>query len=171
MVVLKNKSTVEGGLGVESNDQIFRKIIDQRDRFYRIAYSYVKNEQDAMDVVQEVAYKALKHLDKLKEFEYAETWLFRVTINTSIDVLRKRSHEQIGLPFEDRGTGDDYGELMVFDVLRPLDNTSRTIIILHYMEDKNFRQISSILGKNVNTVKALYYKAMKRLKTQLSEEA
>ena len=32
---------------MESEDQIFRKIIDQRDRFYRIAYSYVRNEQDA----------------------------------------------------------------------------------------------------------------------------
>lgn len=44
---------------MESEDQIFRRIIDQRNRFYRIAYSYMRDEQDAMDVVQEVALKAV----------------------------------------------------------------------------------------------------------------
>ena len=154
-----------------SDDQIFRKIIDQSDRFYRIAYSYVRNEQDAMDVVQEVAYKALHHLKKLKEPEYAETWLFRVTINIAVDFLRKRKHEEIGLPAKEKSTNDDYRDLMFFDILRPLDDTCRTILILHFMEDKTFDQISSIIKKNVNTVKMLYYKSIQSLKSQLLEEA
>lgn len=156
---------------MESEDQIFRKIIDQRDRFYRMAYSYVRNEQDAMDIVQEVAYKAVKNLKKLRKPEYAETWLFRVTINTSLDFLRKRSHEQIGFYIEEKGANDDYDSLMVIDMLRQLDNTSRAVIILHSLEGKTFLQISSIIRKNVNTVKTLYYKALQILKVQLFEEA
>jgi RNA polymerase sigma-70 factor (ECF subfamily) len=156
---------------VESDDRIFRRIIDQRDRFYRMAYSYVRNEQDAMDVVQEVACKAFKHIKELRDPEYAETWLFRVTINTSIDFLRKQKHEQAGLPEHDNGAPDSYDKLAVFDTLRPLDDTSRTIVVLHHMEDKNFEQISCIMGKNVNTVKTIYYRAMKALKEQIEKEA
>lgn len=156
---------------MESEDQIFRKIIDQRDRYYRIAYSYVGNEQDAMDIVQEVACKALKHLKKLKEPEYAETWLFRVTVNASLDFLRKRKREQVGLPAKEEGRADDHGSLLVFDLLRRVDPESRAVILLHCMEGKTFQQISRILGKNVSTVKSLYYRATKALKTQLTEEA
>jgi len=164
-------STQAGGKKVADDEQIFRKIIDQRDRFYRVAYSYVGNEQDAMDVVQDVAYKAVKNLRRLREPEYAETWLFRVTINTSLDFLRKRSHEQVGLPTEEKGANDNYESLTVFDMLRQLDHTSRAVIILHFMEGKTFQQISAIIEKNVNTVKTLYYKSLKTLKIQLSEEA
>jgi len=155
---------------MESEDQIFRKIIDQRDRFYRIAYSYVRNEQDAMDIVQEVAYKAVKNLKKLREPEYAETWLFRITINTSLDFLRKRKQERMNFSIEESGANDSYDSLMVIDMLRQIDHTSRAVIILHSLEGQTFQQISSILKKNVNTVKTLYYKALQILKVQLSEE-
>lgn len=98
---------------MRNDDQIFRKIIDQRDRLYRIAYSYVRNEQDAMDVVQEVAYKAHRHLEKLREPEYAETWLFMVTINASLDFLRKRKREEIGFSPDDKGNIDKSGQLVL----------------------------------------------------------
>lgn len=155
---------------MDLEDPIFRKIIDQSDRFYRIAYSYVKNEQDAMDVVQDVAYKALKHLGKLNNPEYAETWLFRVTINTSLDLLRKQKREQPGLPLIEEGIDDDYGKLAVSEALGLLDEQSRAIIILRYMEDKTFQQIAEILRKNINTVKAINYRALKTLKLELSKE-
>ena len=44
---------------------------------YRLAYSYVKNEPDAMDIVQESAYKAIKHASSLKEKSHARTWIWR----------------------------------------------------------------------------------------------
>lgn len=50
---------------------------------YHLAYSYVKNESDAMDVVQESAYKAIKNAGSLKRKDYIRTWLFRIVINTS----------------------------------------------------------------------------------------
>lgn len=156
---------------MKNEDQIFREIIDQRDRFYRIAFSYVRNEQDAMDIVQEVAYKAVKHLKRLRKPECAETWLFRVTINTSLDFLRKRGREQVGLPPAEAGETDDYGQLSAVDLLSRLEERSRAVVILHSMEEKTFRQAADILGENENTVKTLYYKALKTLKLQLSEEA
>ena len=58
---------------------------------YRIAYVYVKNPQDALDVMQEAAYRAYKNRKTLKEPKYFKTWLTRITINCAIDHIRKNS--------------------------------------------------------------------------------
>ena len=123
-----------------------------------------------MDVVQDVACKALKHLGKLNNPEYAETWLFRVTINTSLDLLRKRKREQPGLPLIEESVDDNYEKLSISEVLGLLDEQSRAVVILRYMEDKTFQQISEILRKNINTVKAINYRALKTLRLELSKE-
>ncbi|MBQ7241532.1 MAG: RNA polymerase, partial [Firmicutes bacterium] len=47
---------------------------------YRIAYIYVRNEADALDVMQEAAYRAFKNRASLKEAKYFRTWLIRITI-------------------------------------------------------------------------------------------
>ncbi len=45
-------------------------------QYFRLAYSYVHNEDDAGDIVQNTAYKAIKNSSQLKETQYASTWLF-----------------------------------------------------------------------------------------------
>ena len=48
-------------------DEAERMLIDNYDKYYRLAYSYVKNEQDALDIVQESAYRVIRDLDKLRK--------------------------------------------------------------------------------------------------------
>ena len=55
-------------------------------QFYRLAYGYVRNEEDALDIVQESAYKAIKEAEKLKNPAFAKTWIYRIVINTAISV-------------------------------------------------------------------------------------
>ena len=57
---------------------------------YRMAFTYIKNEQDTLDVMQDLIYKALKKMHTVQQFEYARTWLVRVLINCCKDHLRKR---------------------------------------------------------------------------------
>lgn len=59
-------------------------------QFYRLAYGYVRNEEDALDIVQESAYKAIKEAEKLKNPAFAKTWIYRIVINTAISQLRKK---------------------------------------------------------------------------------
>ena len=56
---------------------------------YRIAFLYVKNEEDALDVMQEVAYRTFKNIKSLKNVEYFKTWITKITINCAIDHIRK----------------------------------------------------------------------------------
>jgi len=53
-------------------------IIKNREPFYRLAYSYVKNVDDSLDVVQESIYKAFSSIDSLKDFGYIKIWFYFV---------------------------------------------------------------------------------------------
>lgn len=64
------------------NQQALNKLLKAHyESIYLLAYSYVKNEADALDVVQEAAYKAVNGLSRLKQEEYFSTWLNRIIIN------------------------------------------------------------------------------------------
>lgn len=74
----------------KGNDKAFLKLYQQfEEDIYRLAYVYVKNKDDALDVVQEVAYQSFKKIDTLKKPEYFKTWLMKITINCAINVIRK----------------------------------------------------------------------------------
>ena len=73
---------------------IEENLIENYNRYYRLAYHYVKNESDAMDIVQEAAYKAILKSDTLKNPEYIGTWICRIVINEAYNVLRKNQKEQ-----------------------------------------------------------------------------
>ena len=56
---------------------------------YRMAFVYMKNEHDALDVVQETILKAYEKINTLKETAYFKTWLIKIVINTSLSKLKK----------------------------------------------------------------------------------
>lgn len=57
--------------------------------FYRLAYSYVKNRDAALDVVQESIVKALTKIDSLREPAYLRTWFYRILLNESMNYFRR----------------------------------------------------------------------------------
>ncbi len=65
-------------------EQLGQQIIKQSDRLYRIVYSYVKNKEDAMVIIQDAACKLLKKISSIEKPEHIKTWLFRVTNNTAL---------------------------------------------------------------------------------------
>ena len=145
-------------------------LLNNYEKYYRLAYSYVKNESDALDIVQESAYKALKDLNKLKDQSLLSTWIYRIVINTSIDFLRKRNNETVSIydleiPHEDKYQGDDPKEMIAF-----LNEEERTIVILKFFEDLKLEEIADALNMNVNTVKTRLYRALKKIRVTLETE-
>ncbi|ADL04922.1 RNA polymerase sigma factor [Lacrimispora saccharolytica] len=148
-----------------------RILLKNYESYYRLAYSYVKNEQDALDIVQESAYRVIKECRKLRQENYLSTWIYRIVINASIDYLRKQKTDRVSLdeveiPQEDHYKEDDYLEL-----LSSLEEKDRTIVILKYIEEWKLEEIAEILEMNVSTVKARLYRALKKLKIVLEPEA
>lgn len=145
-------------------------IVQNKDSFYRMAFSYAKNEQDALDIVQESIYKGLSNIDKLNSIDAIKPWFYRLLINTAIDVLRKNKKYVLiddSIEIENNITYDKDSEI---DIQRALDNLPteyKSIIIMRYFEDMKISDIASILDENVNTIKTRLYKALKLLKIDI----
>lgn len=74
------------------NDEAFEFLISSvRNKLYRTAYSYVRNEQDALDIYQETIYKAYTSLKTLKNPASFQSWIIKILIFKSIDFIRKES--------------------------------------------------------------------------------
>lgn len=137
-------------------------------KYYRLAYSYVKNEADALDIVQESAYKAIKQCSKLKNTGYADTWIYRIVINTATDFLRQKQKNIVGvddyLDQEQAVNEDGYANADIMDTLSMLEDKDRSVLILRYFEQCQLDQISDITGEKLSTVKSRLYRALKKLR-------
>ena len=69
--------------------QLSDYIVAHQEEFYRLAYSYVKNRDAALDVVQESIVKALAKSDTLRRPEYLKTWFYRILLNESMNHHRR----------------------------------------------------------------------------------
>src|SRR5690606_39568736 len=87
----------------------------------RTAFVYVKNQNDALDVVQETAYRAFKSIKNLKEPVYFKTWLFKIAINCAIDIIQKQKKIIPLKPeFEDLISGDPNEDVLLTLSLKDL---------------------------------------------------
>lgn len=147
-----------------------RMLIDNYDKYYRLAYSYVQNEQDALDIVQESAYRVIKDLNQLKERDYLSTWIYRIVIHNAIDSLRKKKRETVSLLEVELIHEDQYQEEDPLSLLSSLEDKDRALVILKYLEDWKLEEISEIMEMNISTVKSRLYRALKKLKVILEPE-
>lgn len=152
--------------------QVEETLLANYQKYYRLAYSYVKNEADALDIVQESAYKAMKNCTKLDKAEYSDTWIYRIVINTATDFLRKQQKFsstaaqdcQPGQAENDAG----FAKADIMDTLSILGDKERNVLILRYFEQFPLEQIADITGENLSTVKSRLYRALKKLRVCIS---
>lgn len=143
-------------------------LLKEYNRYFRLAMSFVHNEADAADIVQNGAYKAIKGSGKLKNAEYAATWIYRIMLN---EIFRfGKMPQYISLDaIGENGYKDVYEN---FDLKKAMDSLSKedkAVVELRYFEDLKLEEIGEILQENVNTVKSRLYRSMKKLRMKLEE--
>lgn len=158
---------------VSLTKQITDYVIENKEKHYRLAFSYVKNADDALEVVQESIYKAISTMDSIKTPEYLKTWFYRIIVNTSIDLLRKRKKVVVmddeTLSHYDLSTVDHYEDIDLQIALENLPIQYRSVVVLRFFEDLKIEEIAVILGENVNTVKTRLYRSLKMLRVQMDD--
>ena len=150
-------------------------IIENQNRFYRLAYSYVREEQAALDVVQNAIIRALEGCYGIRNPLAIKTWFYRIVVNESLQYLRKQKNltalteeHTAGLSYtEPAFTEDNEAYAAVMQLPEPM----KTVVILHYYEDLTLKQIAEITETPLSTVKTRLYSALKKLKLILKEEA
>lgn len=146
-------------------------LLENYDRYYRLAYSYVHNDADAGDIVQNGAYRAIKNSRALRADEYAATWVYRIMLNEIFRFCKKESGKIISLeeiPVEE-GKEDVYEDFDLKQALDSLSQEDKAVVELRYFEDKKLEEIAEILNENVSTVKSRLYRSMKKLRMKLEE--
>ena len=150
-------------------------IENNQERYYKVAFSYVKNREDALDIVHNAIVKALQSFHTLRNPEYAQTWFYRILTNESISFLRKNRKV---IPLEDLQTPqlppaedlagihkDEYIDL--YAAIDKLPPDMKTILILRFFEDMKYEEIAEITSTNLNTVKSRLHRALKHLKLDM----
>ncbi len=156
--------------GKEKETLIQELLVAQYEKYYRMAYSYVHSESDAQDIVQEAAYKAIYHAGKLKQQEFADTWICRIVINEAINYVKKNKKPYVDLEEADIGREAVYEDVDLKAAIDRLPPKDKTIIILRFFEEMSLEQIAQICNENVNTIKSRLYRTLKKLKLELSAE-
>lgn len=142
-----------------------------KEKMYRFAYCYVKNEHDAMEILSEATYRAYISRDKLKEPDKFDSWMGQIIIRTAINYIKKQkkvvpieSYEQINMG----GSIDEFEQmetrLDVFTALECITPEEKTYIILKYFEQKSFTEIAGIMDVPEATAKTKVYRSLEKIK-------
>lgn len=141
---------------------------------YKIAYSYVKDEDKALDILQECACKGFLNVHKLKEPKIFKTWITRVLINVAIDYVRKES--KIIYLGEDAVIVDDIIEnisleekMDLYNAIDSLRENYKTVIVLKYFNYMSIEDIAYAMDIPSNTVKSHLRRAKESLNKILKE--
>lgn len=153
--------------------EAFQTLIhEEKERLYKIAYVYMKNEDDALEVFQETVYIALKSISSLKNKHYFSTWLTRILINQAIDALRKKkkvvamSHDVLE-NYTDPATIEQDEQLDLLEAMNEIEEKYKTVLLLRFYEDYTIEQIALFLNCPEGTVKTNIRRGLERLRKNL----
>ncbi|MFB7157310.1 sigma-70 family RNA polymerase sigma factor [Lysinibacillus sp. NPDC056232] len=159
----------------KGDDEAFLTLFQQYEvDIYRMAYVYVKKKEDALDVVQEVAYQSFKKIDTLKKPEYFKSWLIKITMNCAINLIKKNSkvvlirseYEEF---IETEEEEDILLTLSLQDLIDGLEVEEKSVVLLRFYQNYTFKEIAELLDMPLGTAKSVLYRAIKKLRNKYFE--
>ena len=183
------KKAVEAAL--KGNESAFSALYEstQRDMYY-IALKYMKNEEDAMDVLQDSYIKAWQSLATLKDPASFRAWFGRIVANTAKNALAKKrpmlfsqlegendEGEQFALDIEDeksefqpeRSYTQKETQELVHELIDSLSDERRLCILMYHLDDQSIKDIAETFGISENTVKSRLLYGRKAIKAKAEE--
>ena len=174
-------------LARDGDSEAFRTLVERHGRaVFRLAHRMTGNAQDAEDVVQETFLKAYKQLGRFESRANFGTWLHRIAVNCSIDLIRSRPHREAGhdvADLEHLGAMSDSHDaahttperLMlstevqerVTTAMGALSQMERAAFVLRHFEGQSIDEISRALGLKTNATKHSIFRAVRKMRIAL----
>jgi RNA polymerase sigma-70 factor, ECF subfamily len=169
----------------EGDSEAFRLLVERHSRpIFKVAYRMTGNEHDADDVVQETFLRAYRQISRFEERANFGTWLHRIAINCSLDLLRARGrHDKHHIHESEEGemsrtieTTDPQPDRLllsaelqkhVLAALERLSGNERTAFVLRHFEGMPVEEIGKTLGIQVNATKNTIFRAVRKLRESL----
>lgn len=160
---------------INGNKKAFQELMEEEKvKLYKIAYVYMKNEADALEVFQETVYKALVSIGNLKEERYFSTWLTKILINSAVDLLRKRKRvipmERDVIEYKTAPYIESERHSELLEAVMELDEKYKEVLILRFYKDFSVKEIAEILDCPEGTVKTKIHRGVNLLRTKLKED-
>lgn len=162
-------------------DERFLKLIaENRLKLLKISRVYAWGRADQEDLYQEMVFQIWRALPSLREEAHADTWLYRIALNSAISFVRKdRTRRNQFLPKNEtlheipdtRSPGDPDAEEKVsqlFLAIGQLNATEKAVITL-FLEELSYEQMAAVLGVTESNVGVMLHRAKKKLSTLMKE--
>lgn len=156
----------------------FHQIIEQhKGILFKIAKTYCQNEEDRQDLLQEMMIQIWKSLHKYNSTFAITTWLYRICLNVAISFYRKsatRKHLNIPLVEEltsinNEENNEKQEQLSLLErFISELNDLDKALILL-YLEDKSYAEISEIMGLSVSNLGTKLGRIKEKLKNKYSQ--
>jgi RNA polymerase sigma-70 factor, ECF subfamily len=175
----------------DGDAEAFEQLVQpQMSKAYRVALRITGNREDAEDAIQQALLKAYAHIDQFHSKSRFSTWLLRITINEALGKLRKQRAENAHLSFSSGSEdGADPAEMIrASDDVRPetlfvkqekqkllweaiggLRGTSRAVVWLLGLEERQTKETARILNLSEAAVKARFLRARRKLRECLAD--
>lgn len=145
------------------------------DAAFRLALSFVRDEDRAQDIVQDAFIKAFRALDRFRGDASFKTWLMTITTNEARGALRKAKrwneasidHTE---PVADDRPGPDEGAVLADEsararaLLARLPEKQRLSVTLRVDEGLSFREIGDVIGSSEGAARVNYFHGIRRLR-------
>jgi RNA polymerase sigma-70 factor (ECF subfamily) len=174
-------------LAREGDSEAFKALVERHSRaVFRLAHRMTGNPQDAEDVVQETFLKAYRQLGRFESRANFGTWLHRIAVNCSIDLIRGRKHQETAHDAADLDTLDGAGprdervdpsperlmlsaevQARVTCAMGGLTNMERAAFVLRHFEGQSIEEISRGLGLKANAAKHSIFRAVRKMRLAL----
>jgi RNA polymerase sigma-70 factor (ECF subfamily) len=161
------------------DEAAFRAIVETYSRdVFRLAFRITGNEEDAEDAVQETFLRAYQKLKGFESRSSLGTWLYRVTANSAIDVVRRnKRHENRRAPLEEDPPSQAAQEGAVFgsqlrdlldSSLSGLSELERSAFALRHFQECTLAEVSEALGITVSAAKQALFRAVRKIRKTLA---
>ncbi len=141
--------------------------------------------EDAEEAVQDIFLKAHKGIADFRGQSDIRTWLYRITVNTCLTRLRRRTPEQVHPDAEESETGDEWDTIasdhdspedlliekdingLVIKALDLISADDKEIMLLFHVDELKYEEIANVLDVPIGTVCARLYRARKKLSSAM----
>lgn len=161
-----------------TSEQFQLLILPHKNKLYRFALSYLAEEADAKDLVQEVMLSAWEKIKDPRSVKNLEAWCMTLIRNKALNVLKKKGRnylqvtEQFGLSSPDatplQQTEEKESAGKIRKIIAALPIKQREVITLRDLQGYSYKEIAEILKLEMNHVKVLLFRARKTVKEQLT---
>ncbi len=164
-----------------SDARALRSLYDRHaDRVYNTALTYLQNTTDAEEVSQDVFTKVWRSAAGFKAESQVTTWLYRITVNTSLTALKKRQKRNIfGMIHPGHDPPDFYHpeakleeqeeNKTLFSAIYRLPDRQKTAFVLSYVEELPRQQVAEVMGLSLKAIEGLLMRAKKKLRITLKD--